>query len=169
MTSRTNARAAGVAFLVYIGAGVSGMAGAHGPVLRTELSFVEVLCALTLAVTLYALTREVDEDIARLAMTCRVAEGIVGAAALAGKFNALAVGATLFAAGSTLFCWLLVRGRLIPGALAWLGVLASVLLVVALPLQLAGAFPNVFYIWLPMLVFELAFAILLIAKGVRTR
>ena len=36
------------------------------------------LCALVLAVTLYAITREQDPDLAMLALTCRVAESIVG-------------------------------------------------------------------------------------------
>jgi hypothetical protein len=50
----------------------------------------------------------------------------------------VAVTATFFAVGSTLFSWLLLRGRMIPVPLAWLGVLASVLLVVLLPLEAAG-------------------------------
>ena len=50
--------------------------------------------------------------------------------------------ATLFAAGSTLFSYLFLRGRMIPIALAWLGVVASGLLVVVLPLQLAGFFRD---------------------------
>lgn len=43
------------------------------------------------------------------------------------------IGATFFAVGSTIFSYLLLRGRLVPVPLAWLGVLASVLLVVGLP------------------------------------
>ena len=43
------------------------------------------------------------------------------------------IGAFAFAVGSTLFCWLLLRGRMIPVTLAWLGVVASVLLMVGLP------------------------------------
>ncbi len=48
------------------------------------------------------------------------------------------IGAFAFAVGSTLFCWLLLRGLMIPVTLAWLGVVASVLLMVGLPPQLAG-------------------------------
>ncbi len=57
---------------------------------------------------------------------------------------------------------------MIPVALAWLGVLASVLLVVLLPAQLAGFLkgPVTFYIFMPMLVFEVALALWLIIKGV---
>ena len=79
-----------------------------------------------------------------------------------------AVSATFFSVGSALFAWLLLRGRLIPSALAWLGVIASVLLVVGLPLQLAGVLPGsvVQILWLPMAAFEIPLALWLILKGV---
>jgi hypothetical protein len=51
--------------------------------------------------------------------------------------------------------------------LAWLGVLASVLLLVALPLGLVGFINVTFLMWMPMLVFEVAFALWLIIKGVK--
>ncbi len=56
---------------------------------------------------------------------------------------------------------------MIPVALAWLGVLASILPVVCLPLQLAGLLggPVTSFIWLPMLVFEVALALWLIIRG----
>jgi hypothetical protein len=74
-----------------------------------------------------------------------------------------------FAVGSTCFTYLLLRGRMIPVALAWLGVIASVLLVVCLPLQLAGSLPNSMkmIIFLPMLVFEVTLAVWFFVKGVR--
>ena len=167
MTLRNNARLAGAAFLVYIAAGIGGMSHRFGPAADVEFSFVEVFCALILAVTLYAITRDVDQDIALLAFTCRVGEGAVGAAATVAHFNGFAGGATLFAAGSTLFCWLLLRGRLIPRALAWLGVLGSLLVLAVVPLQFAKVLPDTFfYVWLPLLVFELTFAVWLIVRGV---
>ena len=43
------------------------------------------------------------------------------------------VGTIFFAVGSTIFSWLLLRGRMVPVSIAWLGVFASGLLVVALP------------------------------------
>ncbi len=67
--------------------------------------------------------------------------------------------------GSTVFSSLLVRGRLVPAPLAWLGVVASVLVVVALPLELA-AIPITELIWLPMLAFELTLGPWLLIKGV---
>jgi hypothetical protein len=153
-------------------------------------------------VTLYALTREPDRDLAMLALICRVAEGLSGLVmpgtlmllwlatasgpAAPDKASGEALGAFLlrlegsspaamfFAVGSTLFSWLLLRGRLIPVPLAALGVVASALLAVVLPLQLAGligASVNNFFsaltwlVWLPMLVFEVTLAAWLLVNG----
>jgi hypothetical protein len=79
------------------------------------------------------------------------------------------IAATFFAVGSALFSWLLLRGRMIPVALAWLGVLASVLLVVGLPLQLAGFLhgPVTQLMWIPMAAFEIPLGLWLLVKGVR--
>lgn len=56
---------------------------------------------------------------------------------------------------------------MIPVPLAWLGVGASVLLVVLVPLQLAGFFagPIFMLMWIPMAAFELTVAPWLIIKG----
>ena len=95
MTRMTNSRIAGFTFLFYIAAGVlslvlfgratSGegvaaeLAGiaAHATEVRITvvLELLQCFSALVLAVTLYALTREQDPDVAMLAMICRVAEG----------------------------------------------------------------------------------------------
>jgi hypothetical protein len=74
----------------------------------------------------------------------------------------------LFAVGSTLFSYLLLRGRMIPVGIAWLGVLASALLVFILPLQLAGFITGtiVQIVWLPVALFELTLAPWLLIKGV---
>jgi len=165
MTRRTNARIAGFTFLFYIVAGLSSMALAGRPHATDVLSLLTSFSALVLGVTLYALTREQDADLALLALTCRVIEAIPGHE-----------GAIFFAVGSTLFAWLLLRGRMIPAALGWLGVLASLLLVVILPLQRAGLFGGptswtssvTWLIWLPALVFEIVLALWLLLKGVAT-
>jgi hypothetical protein len=75
--------------------------------------------------------------------------------------------ATFFAVGSLFFSWLLLRGRMIPTALAWLGVVASLLLVVGLPLQGAGFLrgPVTSLIWIPMAFFEVPLAAWLLVKG----
>src|SRR5689334_21180690 len=166
MTQSRNARVAGVGFLVYIAAGLTSMAGPPLP-LRVVLSLVMALSAFVLGVSLFAITRSEDVDIARLAMICRVAEGVIGATGT----QSAAVTGTYFAAGSLLFSWLLLRGRMIPIALAWIGVVASAILLTCLPLQvgkvLAG--PITAYIWLPMLAFEVPLAGWFIVKGIERR
>jgi hypothetical protein len=219
MTRTTNARVAGCTLLAYIALGIPVMillgraTRADGVAAMLErialhtsdmrlaavLSLLTGFTALVLGVTLYALTREEDPDLAMLAMVSRICEGVLGAipvttlgllwlattrggtdapdAAAANALAALllklggwktAVSATFFSVGSALFAWLLLRGRLIPAALAWLGVIASVLLVVGLPLQLAGVVPGsvVQFLWLPMAAFEIPLALWLIVKGV---
>ena len=217
MTHTTNARIAGGAYLAYIavafpsmilfnratsGAGIAAklvMLAQHASDvhLAVVLSFAGCFAALVLAVTLYAITREQDPDLAMLALTCRVAEGVSGAVSIPATLgllwlatasgaeapntavaqtlgayllqeNAL-VPATFFAVGSTLFSWLLLRGRMIPVPLAWLGVVASVLVVVCLPLQLAGVLrgPATSLMWLPMAAFEIPLGLWLLIKGVR--
>lgn len=80
------------------------------------------------------------------------------------------IAASFFAVGSTFFSWIFLRGRLIPVALAWLGVVSSVLLVVGLPLQILTVLktPLATYMWIPMAVFEIVLAVWLLIKGVAT-
>jgi len=81
------------------------------------------------------------------------------------------VGSIFFAVGSLIFSWLLLRGRMVPVSIAWLGVFASGLLVVVLPLQLAGFSTGPltgYYQWLPALVFQIVLALWLLIKGVAT-
>jgi hypothetical protein len=216
MTRTTNARIAGFTFLFYIavafpsmvlleratsGEGIAAKLASiaqHAADVRVAvvLSLLGCFSALVLAVTLYAITREVDADLAMLALTCRVAEGVISGISIPETLRLLwlatatganapdpgaahALGAyllradmadtgTFFAVGSTLFSYLLLRGRIIPVALAWLGVLASVLLVVGLPLQIAGVLRGSItqLMYLPMLAFEIPLGLWLLIKGV---
>jgi hypothetical protein len=158
------ARVAGFTFLFYIAAGITSLAVGDQTQVTDVLGVLTSLSALVLGVTLYMITREQGPALALLALTCRVIEAIPGEAAI------------FFAVGSTIFCWLLLRGRMIPVALAWLGVFASILLVVILPLQLAGLLGGptswsasvTWLVWLPMLVFEVTLALWLLIKGVAT-
>jgi hypothetical protein len=212
---RLYARIAGSTFLIYIVAGVAeaslfGYALGSGPSsarlasvsaraelvqLSAALSVVTIICALVLAVALFAITRDYDLELAVLALCGRAAEGAIGALYVVAALGMLAVAdvrepidntmalfamltrmrdgamnisATCFAVGSTLFSYLFLRAGSIPAPLAWLGLAASLLLVVTLPFQLAvGADPTATWLpWLPMLVFELIFAVWLITKGV---
>jgi hypothetical protein len=159
---------------------------------------VGCFCALVLAATLWSITRGVDRDLAFLAALCRFGEGVTGALSLprgagrlwlathAGALDPAAsgvlsavllnlpswsmeVGATLFSVGSLLFAWLFLRGRIVPAALAGLGVFASLVTAVGLPLQLVGLLgrPVTDGMWVPMLVYEVWLAVWLIAKGPR--
>jgi hypothetical protein len=73
-----------------------------------------------------------------------------------------------FAVGSTAFAYLLLRGRMIPALIPWVGVLGSALLVVVLPLQLAGFISGAItqLVWIPVALFELTLAPWLLIKGV---
>ncbi|HVS81742.1 MAG TPA: DUF4386 domain-containing protein [Pyrinomonadaceae bacterium] len=219
MTRKTNARLAGFMFLFYIATGLTNLvlfnqaASGEGTAAKlasiaqhattVRLTVLLTLCgfvsAVVLGVTLYALTRDEDRDLALLALCCRVTEGVLAAVSVVRTLQLLAVAtastavaapdaaaahalgalmlnqggwtgsitAIFFVMGSTLFSYLFLRARSIPVPLAWLGVLASVLLVVALPLGLVGVIRVPFLLWIPMLVFEVAFALWLIIKGVK--
>lgn len=220
MTRKTNARLAGTAFLLYIVVGISSMflfskatGGAEGTaaklasivqnatLLRVNLllALLMSMCAVVLGVTLYALTREEDRDLALIAMCCRAIEGALAAASISGTMQLLALATATTAAasgadaaalnaqaalmlnrgawtgsatvmcfviGSTIFSYLFLRARTIPVWLAWLGLLASFLLLIAVPVGLVAAINIPFLLWIPMLVFEVVFALWLIIKGV---
>ena len=147
-----------------------------------------------LGVTLYGITREEDNELAVFAMICRVCEGLSGAITLHESVTLLTlaavpasnavlanagflfmpdapmgIGATFFAVGSTVFSYLLLRGRMVPVLLGWLGVLSSALLVVLLPLEFIGVVSGIvtsfLVMWMPALVFELTLAGWLLVKG----
>lgn len=220
MTRKTNARLAGSAYLLYIVAGISSMflfskavGGAEGTAAKLAsivqhatlvrvtvlLAVVMFMCAVVLGVTLYALTREEDRDLALLALICRAIEGANNIAGTAGTMKLLSfaststvatsaadasamnvLGASMlnrgdwagnasvigFVIATAIFSYLFLRARTIPAWLAWFGVLASVLLLVAIPVGLVAAVNVPFLVWIPMLIFELIFAGWLIIKGV---
>jgi hypothetical protein len=219
MTRTSNARLAGIILLLYIATGIGSMilvgqitGGArdnaatlveyahHATAVRVNalLTFLQFFYAVGLAVTIYALTREIDAELALLAFCCRFTEGVIAAFAAIRMLGLLSIAtttaatgapdaartvggmllqadtstalisATCFAVGSTIYCWLFLRSRRIPRWMAGLGVVASVLLVVALPLRILAFItgPVTVYFWMPMLVFELVFAFWLIFKGV---
>ena len=219
MTRATNARIAGLTYLLYIAiafptmvlfanaTSAPGIAEKLAGIAQhaTQMRVIVVLGLLTcfmgplLGVTLYRVTRDEDPDLAMLAMMCRVGEGVIGgfgtlttlgllwlattaganapdisAAQTLGVFllkaqdwNTL-ISATFFAVGSTIFSWLLLRGRTVPVLIASLGVVASVLVVIGLPLQLGGLLRGTISqaMWWPMLLFEVTVALWFLIKGV---
>src|SRR3954468_8054081 len=134
-------------------------------------TYAQNASAVILALTLFVVTRVEQPVVAALGMTFRLAEGALGPTLdLTGitLSRPTLIAATLFAIGITLFCWLLLRGRMLPRALAWTGVMASVILAVGLPLQLAGRLgaPLTLLMWMPMLAFEVPGGLWLLGNGV---
>lgn len=78
------------------------------------------------------------------------------------------IGGTLFAVGSTLYAYLFLRARTIPGWLAWLGLVGSLLIVIGLPLQMTRliAGPATSVIWLPIAAYEIILGFWLLIKGI---
>jgi hypothetical protein len=222
MTRTTNARIAGVTFILYI---VVGMTSIYLSTLMTGgseetsaklsaiisnrslaqlniiLTLLSAAFALVLAVTIYGLTFDIDRELAILALCCRVAEGVIivmatllliatlsianSAGTGVGADPAyLALAETIFhvegytgllaglcfATGSTTYCYLLLRSHRMTAWMAWLGLFSSAILVVLLPLRIAGVVqgPLVTIMWLPMLVFELVFSFWLLTAKERT-
>jgi len=111
MTLRTNARIAGVAFLLYIATGITELIlfhgasrgasiaarlasiASHATLVRCSalLIMLEFLCALALATTIYGLTRHVDRDLALLAAACRFTEGVLSAIGAGHRLELLTV------------------------------------------------------------------------------
>jgi len=174
MTRTSAARIAGFALLFYIAVGISAMAGVfHGPSAQAAI-YAQNASAVILALTFFVVTRVEQPAVAFAGMIFRLAEGllvpVLHLTGISVPHPPLA-GATLFAIGSTLFCVLLLRGRMIPRRLAWTGVIASVILLVGLPLQLAGLLhaPLTSLMWMPMLAFEVPGGVWLLVKGVPPR
>ena len=210
------ARIAGLAFLVYIAAGLASLAlthmagvgegeigerlasmAANATLLRYAalLDLLCALCALLLGAALFAITSAHGAAAAAFAMSCRFIEAALIAASLSETLDVLdlavetpAAGepalsvasyalqsevlltSVFFAVGSLVFAVLFVRARSIPRSLAWLGVFASLLLVIVLPLQLVGLLddPRLAWAWAPMLAFEAPLGLWLLIMGVKS-
>lgn len=163
------------------------------------LDLLQTLCALVLAVTLYRLVQAVNPTVALLAMLLRVGEGLLGSLPLLSKLelmrlattppidvaqtsNYLALGNQIlhrpddgfsqfcFVVGGFLFAGLLLRGRLIPRWLAWIGVVTIGVQLVCVPLHIASMIPGslVELLWLPILLYEIPLGVWLIARGIKT-
>jgi hypothetical protein len=149
------------------------------------LSLLQIVCAIVLAATLYRLVQAVNPTLALLAMLFRLGEGLLGFLPLLGKLELMhlatdrAVGAAnalkdlalgteilhrpdagfsefCFVVGGFLFACLLLRGRLIPQWLAWIGVVTIGAQLIGVPLHIATIIPvsMVNILWLPILLYE---------------
>jgi len=159
--------------------------------LAIVLTLLSCFSAIVLAVTLYGITRDEDHELAMMTMAFRLAEGVLGAIGIPSMFALLwlvtgkgaeiadpaigsflllpgpMTGAPFFAVASLIFSYLLLRGRIVPVWLAWIGLLSSALVAVCSPLQIAGFLqgPMTTYMWFPMLAFEVPLGFWLIFKG----
>jgi hypothetical protein len=166
MTRTTNARIAGFTFLAYIAAGLTSMAvfarATRGEDMAEKLATIaqhatdvgvlvllglaQSFAAIVLAVTLHAITREEDPDLASAGLACRLGEGLLGSLAvpslLALRWLATdnRVGGPEAGAAHVLGAYLL-RGDVAFG-------------------------PILSLLWLPMLAFEVPLAFWLLFKGV---
>lgn len=211
-----SARIAGLAFLLYIAAGLSSLAltqmagagdgeigeklasmAANASLLRYAalLDLLCALCALILGAALFAMTSAHGVAAAAFAMSCRFIEASLIAASISEGLDVLdlaieapAAGepmqslasyalrsevlltSVFFAVGSLVFSVLFLRARSIPCTLAWLGVYASLILVIVLPLQLVGLLndPRLAWAWAPMLAFEVPLGLWLLIVGVKS-
>src|SRR5438876_10668219 len=169
MTRGTNARIAGIAYLLYIAVAYPSMvlsnratSGEGMAAKLANMAFAEgIPGAASIPVTLGLLA---------IATAAGTDAPDPGAARAVGAFvlnQSWFIAATFFAVGSTLFSWLLLRGRMVPVWLAGLGVIASAVVAVALPLQVTEVLTGLVtrLMWLPVAVFELVLAVWLIVEG----
>lgn len=207
MTRTRSARLAGFMFLFYIATALPSMVlfgratsgdttaaklanvAQHQDKLRAAAVFqlITIADAILLGAALFAITRDVDRDLAVMALSFRVVEGAISAITTVGTLALLnspdpSVGALLlklplwtnsvsafsFSIGSTIFAWLFIRGRGIPAWLAWLGFAGSLLLIVGLPLEMARILtpPLNQVMWIPIALFEVILGFWLLIKGV---
>jgi len=103
------------------------------------LTLLTCFAALVLAVTLYRITRDQDPDLAMLALTCRVGEGVVSGIFILATLGLLWLGTA--------------SGASAPDAAA------------ASALGLVGD-PVASLMWLPMAAFEVPLGLWLLIKGV---
>jgi uncharacterized protein DUF4386 len=219
MTLRSNARLCGATYLLYIVTGIGSMIlmnriggggdvtamlasiAQHATLYRaiSLLVWLQFLYAVVLGVTLYALTRDQDRDLAVIAMCCRLVEGAMAAVSTSQRFEILSlarasatagtgadaaaahalgtlmlgtdgggVAALCFSVAAMIFSYLFLRARSIPTWLAWLGVVSSALWLIGMPARMLGFLHGaaVYVMWIPMGIFEITLAVLLLVKGV---
>jgi hypothetical protein len=161
------------------------------------LSAVGGITTLVLAAMLYAIVKHQDQNLAILALSCRAVEAGLYSVGMFGTLILLSlsqgsshdapsvqvltdllmhvrwmgtnIGAIFFAAGSTVFTYLLLRARSIPVPLAAIGVAGSLIVLVGVPWQTALSHrtfdgPSA-VIWLPIGIFEVATGVWLLVKG----
>jgi Domain of unknown function (DUF4386) len=185
------ARVAGVMYLVVLVVDITGMQ-MRSPVVGRSLVTGGSLLAAVLALGLYFAVRPVQPALAATALCFRLLEAtlgftssVVGFDGLQAKLSGFSVGeaivriahwdnetqfaAFVFTIGSTIFFYLFLKSRYIPRALAWFGLLASVVAFGACLTHLVRpAVPAMtMYPWIPMLAAEILTGLWLAIKSVK--
>jgi hypothetical protein len=145
MTRKTNARLAGFMFLFYIATGVASMVlfgqatsgegtaaklasiARHATTVRLTvvLTLLTFVVAVVLAVTLYALTRDQDPDLAVMALCCRVGEGVIAAVSTVRTLGLLSVATASTAAAGPDAAAAIALGGLLLKMGGWAGIIAA--------------------------------------------
>jgi hypothetical protein len=165
--------------------------------LSLVLSIIASTTTLVLAAMLYAVVAHQDRNLAILAFSCRAIEaglyavGMLATLALlslsqddsnaASSVNTLAgqllearwtstnIGAIFFAAGSTVYSYLLFKARSIPVPLSLTGLVGSLIVLVGIPWQTALSHRTYdgasAIIWVPVAIFEISTGVWLLLKG----
>jgi Domain of unknown function (DUF4386) len=144
---------------------------------------VSSISTFILAAMLYAVTKHQDQNLAILALSFRAAEAALYAIGITSVLTSHAIGdlvsnawslttnigAIFFAVGSALYSYLFFKARSIPVPLSLAGLVASLTLIVGVPLQTAAGHSTVdgasAAIWVPMFIFEISMGLWLLIKG----
>jgi hypothetical protein len=146
LSSRRNARLAGTTFIFYIATTIVdgfvyaaatgtgdvatklGTISQHTAEMRLTILFaiLKIFYALILAVTLYALTRHVDREMALLAFTCRVVEGVINAMPATARFGLLSLAIATVAATPGDAASHATQATLLMGIAGWSGAVAGI-------------------------------------------
>ncbi len=188
---RAWARVAGLMYLLVLAVDLTGMQS-HNAVLGRSLMLTGSLLTVPLALGLYFTLRPVHGVVSAFALGCRLLEALLGIIStivgfsmmrtdllqsslgrailsLAAWDHATNFAAFAFTIGSTLFFLLFVKGRLIPRPLSWLGLLASLVAMLACITHLfRPGFPAMtMTAWIPMLLAEVSTGGWLLVRSVR--
>jgi len=145
MILRTNARIAGFMFLFYIVVGVVSMVlsgrtnsggstaarlasiAQHADLARVNvvLTLLQFVAAVALGVTLYALTRHTDRDLALLALSCLVSEGVITAISAVRAMGVLSIATSSIGASPADAAAANAIGALLLKSGGWTGLVAA--------------------------------------------
>ena len=190
-SQRAWARIAGLMYWIVLAADLAGMQ-LHSTAMGRPLMLAGSLFTVPLALGLYYAVRPAQASLAATALLFRLLEAALGSMSTVAGFTVVrtrfadsslgtsllhiahwddttAFAAFVFTIGSTIFFYLFVKSGYIPRVLAWWGVFASALAMVACLVHLLRpSFPAMtMYLWIPMLLAETSTGLWLLIKSVK--